>query len=549
MLGWATAVILAVAVVTWATFVAAYATQASERERSCQVALIEAQTETLRRCRPVPEASDSHAHAHAHAHPHAHIPPAFSAEVAATVAAAAAAAATPTATATLEPSATPLQAVLAASPSLDLRDGGPDPDFRPRWTGFLGFFPNRTTSDPFQGGLYARAEEYGLELMNKQQMWNLTIGYEPAQHRKHFRYVFHLHWVAMVCTKDGEAEAFQELRSVLDFFQRIEDQGWYIVWTVHSVIDPSCTPEHHQLQIELLQTLADRADVIHLLCAHTIPLTAPYYVIPPEKVITVPQGSYVGLYSDVNLTQPLARRTLSLHTPFASDNDDLVLLYIGSVKRHRGLAQLVQAFNAVTSDMKKMQLWVVGELSTAERLRYSDAQWQQIQAAISVNPAIKTQYSHIHDDDLQFYYKAADAVVLPYPRDSVLSSGTLLTSLSFGRPVIAPPLSCMEEWLTDDVSIIFAPEEEMPPTSPSESTASSVASSTLSADQQPGSFVNSTTRSGDTNNRVCISLEEALRQASKLRADSYRTAAYEKALSYTYRDMSRLFFEKLKWRL
>jgi hypothetical protein len=136
-----------------------------------------------------------------------------------------------------------------------------------------GFFPNRTASDPFQGGLYARAEEYGLELMDKQQMWNLTIGYEPAQHRKHFRYVFHLHWVAMVCTKDGEAEAFQELRSVLDFFQRIEDQGWYIVWTVHSVIDPSCTPEHHQLQIDLLQTLADRADVIHLLCAHTIPLT------------------------------------------------------------------------------------------------------------------------------------------------------------------------------------------------------------------------------------------------------------------------------------
>jgi hypothetical protein len=112
--------------------------------------------------------------------------------------------------------------------------------------------------------------------------------------------------------------------------------------------------------------------------------------------------------------------------------------------------------------MKKMQLWVVGELSTAERLRYSDAQWQQIQAAISVNPAIKTQYSHIHDDDLQFYYKvqpdtpqfnhfgsvlsltdinpdhqAADAVVLPYPRDSVLSSGTLLTSLSFGNR--APP--------------------------------------------------------------------------------------------------------------
>lgn len=57
----------------------------------------------------------------------------------------------------------------------------------------------------------------------------------------------------------------------------------------------------------------------------------------------------------------------------------------------------------------------------------------------------------------------------------------------------------MEEWLTEDVSIIFAPEEEMPPTSPSESTAASVASSTLPADQQPSSFVNRTTRSSDSN--------------------------------------------------
>lgn len=121
------------------------------------------------------------------------------------------------------------------------------------------------------------------------------------------------------------------------------------MWTVHNVLDPSCTAEHHPLQIQLLQNLTQLADVIHLFCPQTLELAAPYYHIPSEKVITVPQGSFVGLYSDVNLTQLLARRTLALHTPFVSDADDLVLLYIGSIKRHKGLAELVQAFNAVNA--------------------------------------------------------------------------------------------------------------------------------------------------------------------------------------------------------
>lgn len=60
----------------------------------------------------------------------------------------------------------------------------------------------------------------------------------------------------------------------------------------------------------------------------------------------------------------------------------------------------------VSTETKGMQLWIVGEVSTVEQLKYADSQWMLIESEINANSAIKTWYGRVHDDDLQFYYKA-----------------------------------------------------------------------------------------------------------------------------------------------
>ena len=54
--------------------------------------------------------------------------------------------------------------------------------------------------------------------------------------------------------------------------------------------------------------------------------------------------------------------------------------------------------------------------------------------------------------------KSADVLVLPY--DDVLTSGSVLLSMSFGKPIIAPRIGCIPEVLDDQGSFLYYPNEE-----------------------------------------------------------------------------------------
>ena len=99
-------------------------------------------------------------------------------------------------------------------------------------------------------------------------------------------------------------------------------------------------------------------------------------------------------------------------------------------------------------------------------------------------------------EELQFYFKASDAVILPYPsHSSILNSGTFFSALTFGRPVIAPRMGCLTKYLTEDLSISYDPLDP----------------------------------SG---------LENALKEAPRLNNAASRTAAAQKAREWNPSDMS-----------
>jgi glycosyltransferase involved in cell wall biosynthesis len=57
------------------------------------------------------------------------------------------------------------------------------------------------------------------------------------------------------------------------------------------------------------------------------------------------------------------------------------------------------------------------------------------------------------NEDFQLYLNAADVVVLPFLE--VLTSGSAITALSFGRPVIAPATGCLPELLVEGAGIVY----------------------------------------------------------------------------------------------
>ena len=64
---------------------------------------------------------------------------------------------------------------------------------------------------------------------------------------------------------------------------------------------------------------------------------------------------------------------------------------------------------------------------------------------------------HFPNEELQTYFNAADVVVLPFL--NVLTSGSAIAAMSFGRPVIVPAMGCLPELVDDSVGILYDPQQ------------------------------------------------------------------------------------------
>jgi beta-1,4-mannosyltransferase len=62
------------------------------------------------------------------------------------------------------------------------------------------------------------------------------------------------------------------------------------------------------------------------------------------------------------------------------------------------------------------------------------------------------------NEEFQRYFNAADVSVLPFL--DVLTSGSTITALSFGVPVIVPPVGCLRELVDERVGILY--EQQQP---------------------------------------------------------------------------------------
>ena len=59
------------------------------------------------------------------------------------------------------------------------------------------------------------------------------------------------------------------------------------------------------------------------------------------------------------------------------------------------------------------------------------------------------------ESDFQYYLNSADVAVLPF--SEVLTSGSAITALSFGTPVILPRRGCLPTLVDDSMGILYDP--------------------------------------------------------------------------------------------
>jgi glycosyltransferase involved in cell wall biosynthesis len=343
----------------------------------------------------------------------------------------------------------------------------------------VAFYPHYERNNPYQRMLYSRLGEHGLNAIPLNDPAQLTRSPLLEAHARDF--LFHLHWTnPILADAPDEATAKDRVGVFLSTLEDLRARGVKIVWTVHNVLPhESVFPE---LEAALCQGVADRADLIHVMCEETPGFVASQYRLPADRVRVVPHGSYVDVYP--NLISPeRARDELGLSAT------DTVLCCFGGIRRYKGIEQLLDAFEALYQAKPESRLLLVGPRG--------DFEGSDILANRSAaHPGILSNFNRVADVDVQIFLNASDVVVLP--QRAPLNSGALMLAFSFGRPVVAARAGCLEGIVSPDVGITFDPAK-------------------------PGD------------------LKRVLMEVDRLKTRENRDAAYRKALAYPYTSMSNDF--------
>ena len=146
------------------------------------------------------------------------------------------------------------------------------------------------------------------------------------------------------------------------------------------------------------------------------------FAVPEDRVSIIPFG-VISLLVKTDLNRAAARERLGLSAA------DKVLLFFGNIAPYKGLDVLVDSLAALPD----CRLIIAGPVKTG-----CEAHWRGIESTIAAKGLagrIVNRVCFIPEEDVEVYFKAADALVLPYR--TICQSAVLFLGLQFGLPVIA----------------------------------------------------------------------------------------------------------------
>jgi glycosyltransferase involved in cell wall biosynthesis len=232
---------------------------------------------------------------------------------------------------------------------------------------------------------------------------------------------------------------FQSLRLITELFW-LKLKGIKIIWTVHNVLGHSSLNANQELLFRrVLSRLCDHL-VVHCPVARSKIIDA-YRLSTDINIAVIPHGHYIDCYEN-EITEDEARRSLSV------SSNETAFLFLGQIRPYKGIFELIDAFKRL--ETSRAILIIAGGGCGNNRIE------QKVQDLCKMEGQIHLVLQFVPDKQVQLYMNAADVVVLPFKK--VLTSGSLMLALSFGRPIIAPRLGCVSDVLEGTNNLMYDPD-------------------------------------------------------------------------------------------
>lgn len=242
--------------------------------------------------------------------------------------------------------------------------------------------------------------------------------------------VLHLHWIHPFIVPEGRADWLSiplAVQFILELLV-LKALGVRIVWTVHNLRDHERRVDRVEMIVRhLLGRIADGI-VVH--GESVVDTVIEAYRLPQrsrEKFAAIQHGHYFENYPN-EVTRAQAREFLGL------EEDQTAYVYFGRIRPYKNVPGLIETFRQLEDE--NARLFVVGKPNTDELAA-------EVEALAADDDRINIILEFVDEADVQHYMNGADTVVLPF--SEILTSGSTILAMSFGRAVVVPNLGCVSE--------------------------------------------------------------------------------------------------------
>lgn len=188
--------------------------------------------------------------------------------------------------------------------------------------------------------------------------------------------------------------------------------------------------------------------------------------VPQSRMKVIPHGDYGFFATDETLSREGAREKLGL------DSKRFWFLFFGRIDAHKGLDA---ALRALVHIGKQTTVEAAPGLVIAGNPEAGDLdEYRRLIGDLGLEDRVRIFPGHIPVIDVQLYFRAADAVVLPYRESS--TSGVAHLAMGFGLPVVATRVGGLADVIADGANGILVP--------PSDESALATAMEKLSGDDE-----------------------------------------------------------------
>lgn len=180
--------------------------------------------------------------------------------------------------------------------------------------------------------------------------------------------------------------------------------------------------------------LYDLADAIILQAPANVQRFTELFPEDKNRIHMIPHGHMLDYVETVDQTE--AREHLNIPM------DKKVFLFFGQIKKVKGVDLLLQAFLKLLQKRDDIYLVIAGSVWKTD---FSGC--QEIIERNDFKNCLLTDISYIPDDEVKYYYSAADVCVLPYT--DVYQSGVIQLSYGYQKAVVCSDLPAFTQFVKE----------------------------------------------------------------------------------------------------